>query len=202
VEPATIDETPTPPPERRLRARWIVLGVLVLTLIVAGVLYGPLGWQILTSRNTTLGTPDTVAGLHHDTTADAAQTAIYLRDALAADVPITTPYGAVYADPADKTRSVLLFGGTGLLVSPDKDLDRALTLLNDQTGSVTGLHTVPAGSLGGTMKCGNSTGDGGPMGVCGWVDHGCLAVALFPGRSAEESAGLMRQLRAGIQHRG
>jgi len=33
------------------------------------------------------------------------------------------------------------------------------------------------------------------MTVCGWADHGSIAVALFPGRTLDEAADLMRQMR-------
>jgi hypothetical protein len=144
--------------------------------------------------------PATVAGLTLDTSDDAQQTAEFLREAVGAKINLDRPMGAVYRDPADKDRDVLLFGGTRLLINPSKDLDQAFSLLNDNSGPVTGVQDVPAGSLGGVMRCGTSTGDGGPMVVCGWADRGSLAVGLFPGRTLDDAAQLLRALRAGIEH--
>ncbi len=194
VPPAAEDGGPARP-----RKRWLLVAGAVGVLIVAAAITVPL--LIHTLRGgTSLTTPATIGGLHHDTATDAAQTADYLRDALAADVSLGSSVGAVYTDPKDQQRSVLLFGGTASVDSPDKELDRALGLLNDQTGSVTGLHAVTAGPLGGSMKCGTSNGDGGAMSVCGWADSGSVVVALFPGRTVDESADLMRQLRAAVEH--
>jgi hypothetical protein len=39
------------------------------------------------------------------------------------------------------------------------------------------------------------------MTVCGWADHGSLAVAMFPGRGIDESAGLLRKMRDAMQRR-
>ena len=90
--------------------------------------------------------------------------------------------------------------GTRLMINPGNDLDQAFAaLLNDNSGAVTGLRDVPAGPLGGVMKCGTSTGDGGSMVTCGWADRGSLVLALFPGRTVDEAAGLLRTLRGAIE---
>ena len=72
----------------------------------------------------------------------------------------------------------------------------------DETGRVAGLHEVPAGKLGGVMKCGTTSGDGGDFAICGWADHGSAAMAMFPSRSVDDAAGLFRQIREGVQTRG
>src|SRR2546421_4670385 len=167
-----------------------------MTLIIGGV-----AWHFLTGQKSiALKPPASVAGLTLDTSDDAQQTADYLRTAVAAKINLDNPIGAVYRDPADRDRDVLLFGGTRLLINPAKDLDQAFSLLNDSSGAVTGVQDVPAGPLGGVMRCGTSTGDGGPMVVCGWADRGSLAVGLFPGRTLDEAATLLRALRTGIEH--
>jgi hypothetical protein len=168
--------------------------------VAAVATLGVLDWR-RHHAGSTLGTPATIGTLRHDTAADAAQTATYLSDALGADIALKSTTGAVYRDPADKNRVVLLFGGTGSFGSPAKELSTALGLLDDSSGSVAGLHDVPSGPLGGTTKCGTSNGDGGPMSVCGWADSGSVAVALFPDRSVDESAALIRQVRDAVEHR-
>jgi hypothetical protein len=198
----TTDQAP-PAPVRRRRTRWIIVGVLGALFLVATAIFAPLGWRLVADRGTTLSTPATLAGLTLDKTSDANQTADYLRNAVAADTSLDSSVGAVYRDPGAPNHSVLFFGGTALILSPGHQLDNTLaTLLNDQNGNVSDLHVVPAGPLGGVMKCGTSTGDGGLMAVCGWADNGSLAVALFPGRTVDGAADLMRQMRSGIQHRG
>ena len=54
---------------------------------------------------------------------------------------------------------------------------------------------MDAGELGGVMKCGTSVSQDGDITVCGWADHGSVALAMFPGRTVDESAGLFRQIR-------
>jgi hypothetical protein len=120
----------------------------------------------------------------------------------AAGFTVTTSIAAVYGDPHSATRSVLFVGGTGFLAKPDRELGELFSLLDDQAGRVTGVRDVDPGSLGGTMRCGTVTSaDGDPMSVCGWADYGSLALAMFPERGVDESARLMRDLRAAIQRR-
>jgi hypothetical protein len=66
---------------------------------------------------------------------------------------------------------------------------------------VTGVHAVPAGTFGGTMKCGTTRTDDGEMPVCGWADHGSVALAMFPQRSEAEAAGILREIRDRAQTR-
>jgi hypothetical protein len=193
-------EPPAPGAARARRTRWLLIGALagVFVLVAAALI----SWRFLSGPHTRLGTPDTVAGLHRDTNADAAQTADYLRDAIAANASLSGAVGAVYTDPASQDRSVLLFGGTGSIDSPGTRLDAAFTLLDDRSGSVSNIREVPAGPLGGKLKCGTSNGDGAPIAVCGWADDGSLVLAMFPGRSLDQAAELMRQFRTAMEHRG
>jgi hypothetical protein len=200
LEPIVDDGEPEAEP-RSHRRRWITLGVIGVLLVAIVAVFGTIDYRRLHTQASTLRAPATIGTLHHDTAANASQTADYLREALGADISLASTLGAVYSDPADTDRIVLLFGGTGHLSSPDQELAHALALLDDSSGSVTGLRDVSPGPLGGTMRCGTSNGDGGAMTVCGWADRGSVAVALFPGRSVDESAGLMLQLRDAVQHR-
>jgi hypothetical protein len=185
---------------RARRTRWLLAGALAAVLVLIAALL--VTWRLVSGPHTTLTAPDTVAGLHRDTTADAVQTADYLRDAIAADASLGGTVGAVYTDTAGPGRSILLFGGTGKLDGPASRLDSAFGLLNDQTGSMTGIHEESAGPLGGVLKCGTSNGDGGSMTACGWADDGSLVLGLFPGRPVDQAADLMRQLRSAMEHRG
>jgi hypothetical protein len=194
------DDAPEEPSVHRRRLKWYLLGGVGVLVLVLAVVLGPTAWLLLTQDRAKLSTPDTVAGLTLDHSADGQATADYLRTAVAASVSLDTSVGAVYDDPTDKERSVMFFGGTGLLLSPDKELAAVFQLLDDQGGGMKDLHSVPVGKRGGEMKCGVSTGDGGDMTVCGWADHSSIALALFPGRSVDDSATLMTKLREGIQH--
>lgn len=179
---------------------------MVLTVaLVAGLAglgaLGAGGWRVWEQKDTDLTTPAKVAGLTRDDSERARSTADYLRDGFAADIDLDKSFGTVYSDPADAKRAVLVFGGTTLLWQPERDLNSLFGLMADSTGKVTGLREVDAGRLGGVMKCGTTSGDGGDFAVCGWADHGSAVMAMFPGRSVAEATGLFRQLREGIQNR-
>jgi hypothetical protein len=184
----------------RARTRRLVLLGLAAVAVAVAVAFGIVGIRILQQKDAVLTAPDRAAGLTRDDSAQAAETADYLRVALAAEVNLDETLGVVYSDPANATRSVLFFGGTALLFSPDAELDKAFDLLTDRAGRVSNLGERPTGDLGGVMKCGSLAAEG-EMAVCAWADHGSIGVAMFPGRSADDSAPLMRDLRAAIQTR-
>ncbi|MEU8610981.1 hypothetical protein AB0C29_23640 [Actinoplanes sp. NPDC048791] len=158
-----------------------------------------MGWRIASQKDATLTIPAKVAGLTVDSSDEGRSTADYLQTALSADVAFDRAVGAVYTDGS--ANNVLFFGGTTLFWTPEDDLVTAFDLVSDEQGSVTGLHDVPAGPLGGTMKCGTTKADGADMPVCGWADHGSLALAMFPGRTVDDSAKLFGEIRAAAQTR-
>jgi hypothetical protein len=180
-------------PAPRSRTRTIVLSSLLAIGLAGAAVLGYSGWTIAKQKDATLSTPPEVAGLHLDDSEDGKTTAEYLRTALSAEVDLDDAVGAVYGDSAG--RNVLFFGGTALIWTPADDLDTAFDLISDDQGAVTGLHEVSAGRLGGTMKCGTTVTDDGNMSVCGWADHGSLALAMFPNRAQDESARLLVQIR-------
>ncbi|MEV1290027.1 hypothetical protein [Micromonospora sp. NPDC049679] len=208
VDPEPIDVTPPPrgpgddePKPRRSRRAKILLGSLLAVGLVGAGLLGSVGWRVAQQKDATLETPARAAGLTLDESERARATADYLRSAFAARINLDRSVGAVYADPADSRRSILIFGGTTLLWSPERDLDDLFDVVADDSGAVTGLHEVAAGDLGGVMKCGTtSTGDG-DLAVCGWADHGSVAIAMFPGRSPADAGSLLRDIRGAVQHR-
>ena len=95
----------------------------------------------------------------------------------------------------------MIFGGTTLIWQPERDLDRLFELVADDEGAVTDVREVPAGNLGGLMKCGTTKTEEGDLAVCGWSDHGSAVLAMFPGRTVDEAASLLRTIREAIQTR-
>jgi hypothetical protein len=197
-EPVEEPETTSP---RRRRTRLIVLGSLLTVGLVGAAFVGALGWRVMQQKDAQLATPPEVAGLRLDQSARAQETADYLRTAIGARIELDDSIGVVYSDPASADRSVLLFGGTTLIWTPDNDLDTLFELLSDDNGSVKDLHEVDAGDLGGVMKCGESVAPEGNTTVCGWADHGSVVLALLPGRSQDDGAKLLRDIRGTIQSR-
>ncbi|MER7335637.1 MULTISPECIES: hypothetical protein [unclassified Micromonospora] len=186
---------------KRSRRRQVAWAVAALVGLAGAATIGTAGWRVAQQKDADLTTPDRVAGLTRDDSERARSTSDYLRSGFAADIDLDSSFGTVYRDPADDKRSVLVFGGTTLLWQPERDLDSLFRLLTDETGKVTGLREVPAGRLGGVMKCGITSGDGGDFAVCGWADHGSVVMAMFPGRSVDDAGGLFRDMREEMQTR-
>lgn len=211
VDRPPVDITPDPSDDPRQarpegrggpsRRRLIVLGSALVVGLAGAAGFGSAGWRIAQQKDTVLDTPAQVAGLTRDDSDDARATAEYLRTGLGAKVDLDRSVGAVYTDPADPRRSVLFAGGTALIWRPDRGLEAVLDLVSDNEGAVAGLREVAAGDLGGVMKCGTSASKDGDITVCGWADHGSVALAMFPGRPVEESTGLLREIRGAVQTR-
>lgn len=182
------------------RTRLVVLGSLLAAGVAGAAVLGAASIRILQQKDATLDPPRSAAGLRLDDSSRAAETAEYLRTALAARMELDETTAAVYADPADDTRSVLFFGGTALIFTPGSDLDGAFELVSDRGGAAE-VREVQAGDLGGVMKCGSVAVPEGTMSVCGWADHGSVALAMFQDRSPAEAEPLMRELREAIQSR-
>ena len=193
------DETSTVDGKPRSRVRTIVLGSLVATALAGAGTLGYAGWQVISQKDETLTTPAQIGTLTLNQSDDGKQTADYLQTALSAEVTLDKAVGAVYSDGG--SGGVLFFGGTATIWSPEKSLDAAFNLISDKQGAVTGLHKVDPGRFGGTMKCGTTKSDDGELSVCGWADHGSLALAMFPSRSEAASATLLRQIRDATQTR-
>ena len=173
---------------------------VLLAVIVAGVVFvGQAGWRVMSQKDATLAAPSQVGDLTLDTSQDGRSTADYLQTALSATVDLDSAIGAVYRDAG--ARDVLFTGGTALFWRPENALDAAFGLVADDQGAVTGIHSVPAGTFGGTMKCGTTRTDDGDMPVCGWADHGSVGLAMFPQRSESEAAAVLREIRDSAQKR-
>ena len=201
-DPFPLTESPERGSEERApqsRTRTIVLSSLLAVGLAGASVLGYVGWRISSQKDATLTVPATIAGLSVDNSEEGRTTADYLQTALSADVDLDRAVGAVLTDGS--SNNVLFFGGTALFWTPEDDLDTAFGLVSDAQGAVTGLHQVPAGPLGGTMKCGTTKADGADMPVCGWADHGSLALAMFPGRSVNDSAKLFVDIRSAAQTR-
>jgi hypothetical protein len=193
------EEQPEEAPRPRSKVRMIVLSSLLVVAVGGAGVLGWTAWQISSEKDAKLTTPDKIGSLTLDQSEDAKDTADYLQTALAAEVDLDKTVAAVYQEAGDK--NVLFFGGTTLFWTPEDDLETAFGLISDNQGSVTGIKDVDPGKLGGTMKCGTTKSDSGELPVCGWADHGSLALAMFPNRTVTEAAPLFRQIRDAVQTR-
>ncbi|MFY1687321.1 hypothetical protein [Plantactinospora sp. WMMB782] len=186
---------------RPSRRRKIVLGSVLAVSLAGAAVFGTAGWRIMQQKDATLATPVEVAGLTRDESESAQATIEYLRTAVNAEVDFTESFGAAYTDPASPDRSVLLFGGTALVWQPERDLDLIFDLAAEEDTPVAGIRKVDAGPLGGTMKCGTAPIQDGELVFCGWADHGSITMGMFAGRSVDESAALLRDIRDTVQSR-
>ncbi|WP_306216152.1 hypothetical protein [Actinoplanes sp. RD1] len=198
TEPAG-DESEETEKTPRSRTKTIVLGSLLAVTLAGAAVIGYAGWRIASQKDATLVAPPQVGALKLDTTEEGRSTADYLQTALSAEVDLDEAVGGVYSDGTPN--NVLFFGGTTLIWTPESDLDTSLRILDDEQGAVTGIHDVDPGALGGTMKCGTTKTDGTDMPVCGWADHGSLALAMFPGRTEADAAKLLLTIRDAAQTR-
>jgi hypothetical protein len=183
------------------RMLFAVLGVFLVVLVIIGAIYGPTFWRVYQQRDTTFSAPKQIGSLHLEESEGAQDTAEYVRAAAASAVDFETSLGAVYTDQGGESRSVIVVGGTATLWAPDPSLTKMFELIIDESGSVVGVSDVDTGPLGGIMRCGTTATPDGDMAVCGWADHGCIAVALFPNRTLDEASGLMREIRGAMESR-
>jgi len=194
-------EEPEKQPGGRPPLRRILLTALLVVAVVGAGFLAYEAYQILTQKDAKLATPPRIGTLTLDASEDAKSTADYLQTAVAAEINMDKTVGAVYTDSANTGKDVLLFGGTTLFWTPENDLDTAFNMIDDNEGAVTNLHDVSAGPLGGTMKCGTTKTDSGPLTVCGWADHGSLALAMFNNRTESEAAKVMLDIRKATETR-
>jgi hypothetical protein len=203
VDTQELDAVPAADKASRRRAVWITIAaVAALVAVVVPVIM-----HFVSGNPPRLHTPVQLAGLNRDDQSDAADTANYLQNAIAAGMGLQNAVGAVYTDGRGAAHSVIFVGGATSEGGEDKRLTRLFGLLNDATDGLTAIAAQPAGALGGTVKCGLATDTGSnrastgsmEMAVCGWADNDTVGIAMFPNRPVAEAAKLLRQMRPAIQ---
>lgn len=198
------DDTEPVTPSRRPAVLKIVIAVLGAVGIALAVTVGPTIVRIMKQKDATLQMPEQVGELKRDDSPLAKEHASDLVAILRAQITdLDSSAGAVYEEPSgDASHSVMIFGGTTLLWNPGRELDTVLTFISESSeDKLNELAEVDPGPLGGVMKCGTTQMDSAQLAICGWADHGSIAVALFPGRSTSDAAGLMRTLRSAAEKR-
>jgi hypothetical protein len=182
-----------------LRPRNLALVGVVFAIVVLAAVMAPIAWEAWSSDDGEISTPAQVAGLVLDDSPGAHETIDYLRIAVQTGVSLEKSTGAVYADAAGQSRSVLFVGGTGSIGSPEDALAKTFRLISDDTGGVENVRSVPAGPRGGAMQCGSTKTDGDSMAVCGWADSRSLGIAMFPNRPVDQASELLRSMRNVMQ---
>jgi hypothetical protein len=190
-----------PPPgwvvrRRRRRWPWVVLAISVLSIACCCGVPALIAKPFLDEYPAQVSTPAQAAGLVR-VDDDAAQrlTRDLKRRVHSEYLIVDEVFAAVYTEPETSGDDVTLLGAARLVLDPDKDLREALGKLS--RAQVTAVREQDAGRLGGELRCGRVADDDSKV-VCGWADHGSIGVAVFTGRSTEESAELLRGLRAAV----
>jgi hypothetical protein len=148
----------------------------------------------------TAALPATVADLSLLDDVKSQQTAQQLKQDMRVDHLLAEDtFAGIYRDPDGKR--VTIFGTTGFRFSPDQDLAAEMTRLTADY-QLTDVRAVDTGTRGEYQQCGTGRANGTPVVLCSWADHGSLAAALFTGRSVDESARLLSELRDTIVARG
>ncbi len=192
---------------RGRRALWISMaGIAAVTAAAIPVVY-----HFTHATHEVMHTPTALAGLTLDTSRSATETSDYLRTAVAAGMALDSSVGAVYTDGTGDAHSVIFIGGTlgGALRngSADEHLTTLFGLMNDSADHIGPLTAEAPGTLGGEIKCGISTDTsradsgaaGDTMAVCGWADDSTVGIGLFPNRTVDQAATLLREMRPGLQ---
>jgi hypothetical protein len=188
-----------PPPgwvaiRRRRRWPWVLLVVGLLTVACCCGVPALIAKPFFDEYPASVSLPAQAAGLVRVDDQDSRRLTADLKRRVQAEYLVTDDvFAAVYTQPETSGNNVTLLGAARFIFDPGKDLRPALGKLSKL--SVTDVHSADAGPLGGELSCGVGDGAAATV-VCGWADHGSIGVAIFPGRSTEESAGLLRRLRA------
>jgi hypothetical protein len=182
-------------PRRRRKWPWVLL---VMFLLCAGCCGGSYAWarQWWVQYPASVNLEATVPGLTKVNDASSRKTAEQLQASLTSDHLDEEGFVAVYRD--EDRHTVLLFGVTRFITDPGRDLEASLRKLGTKV-QVQNVREVDAGVLGGEQRCAagrqSST-------ICGWSDHGMIAIAVFPGTGLERAATATTNLRASVTVRG
>jgi len=178
---------PTAPPKKKSRAGRIVLIVLavVLLLCVGGgaALYFAFKDDVsgvVAAANTRVVAPDTLGGKPKITDPALQSVVDEMKTQLNGDLPDATSTAAAFYGDIAKKDLVMLVAASGLVVSPEQELDKTFTDLNSASMTIKNIKTVEAGPLGGSAKCGDGAiTDAGAeltIGVCAWADNGSVGM--------------------------
>ncbi|GAA3299774.1 hypothetical protein Dvina_47720 [Dactylosporangium vinaceum] len=193
---------PFPPPQYRRRRRKWPWVFLVLLVLCAGCCGGSYAWarpwwvQYPASVNTDAG----VTGLTKLNDTATTKTAEQLQTALTSDHLDEAGFTAAYQDPADGRAKIVVFGATRFITDPARDLDASLRKLGAKI-PISNVREVDPGVFGGEKRCAASRFDGRSATVCGWADHGVIAIAVFVGKSTDAASDAMQNIRAAIVNR-
>jgi hypothetical protein len=102
----------------------------------------------------------------------------------------------LFTDRQRRATTVLVT--TRFIQHPEKDLADRFVKLTGQL-DLGRVVDVDPGQAGGHVRCARSARN---TTVCGWADHGSLAIVIFGDRSVDDSTDLLTTIRAAVIQRG
>ena len=190
--------SPPPAPRRRRRWPWWLLFWFLAAVACCG---GATLWArpFTDEYPASIAAEADVPGLTRSKDAARQKTADALLGKVESEQWDEASASVLYTD--NRQRGATLLATTRFIWNPEKDLTARFA---DLTGDlkITGDAEVDAGPLGGYKRCGTGTLSGRTVAVCGWADHGSLAVAVFGSRTVDESSTLLDTIRGAVLKRG
>jgi hypothetical protein len=189
---------PAPPRRRRRRWPWWMLFWLLAFAACCG---GVTLWArpFIDEYPASITADADVPGLSRSTDAGRQRVANQLLGVVESEQWDEESVAVLYTD--QRQRGATLLATTRFVVDPKKDLTASFTRLSAQL-KIREDAAVDAGDLGGFQRCGTGTLNGRTVAVCGWADHGSLAVLVTAGRSVPETATLLGTVRGAVLDRG
>jgi hypothetical protein len=198
VNPYPYAAPPAAPRRRRRRWPWWLLFWFLAAVACCG---GATLWArpFTEEYPASIAAEADVPGLTHSTDSARQKTADQLLGKVESEQWDEGSLSVLYTD--NRQRGATLLATTRFIWNPKKDLTARFA---DLTGDLktTGDAEVDAGPLGGYKRCGTGTLSGRTVAVCGWADHGSLAVGVFGNRSVDESSTLLDTIRGAVLKRG
>lgn len=183
---------------RRRRWPWIVGGLVVL-LIICGVLGLGVTAPMREQHPAKISIASNVAGLRVLEGAEIDKATAELERQIRTQHGVNESVARMFEDPSNREQPVYFFGATLFILDPPGDLTKAMRDLTNASN----IKSYDAGPFGGYLRCGpTTTDDDKPAVACAWIDHGSIAVGVFPGgRSMDDSAAKLRQIRGEVLSR-
>ncbi len=129
-----------------------------------------------------LTTPNRIGNLVLNDTGDSDTAPAGITDSIEHEIGTATDsMAALYKDSSNTDNGAIVIAATGKVSDPDSKVDDLFHQPGE--GTVGSTHTVNAGQLSGTAKCGSSTDDGEDLYVCAWADPGSLGEVLIIGQT-------------------
>jgi hypothetical protein len=146
----------------------------------------------------TVTEPKTLGGRKKITDPSLAAATAQLKSSLAESTDGAKSIGSIYGDVAEQDIVIVAATATEIPV-PSVALDATFKTAGNSGLALTGITSAPAGSLGGSAKCGKGEASGAPLIMCGWADQGSIGWVIWYFESMDKAKAEFPKLRAQIE---